>query len=358
MPPVDSRMFRTRLSAGRPFVIAMWIACALAMSARAADHVIQISVDGMGASYVQKLIDEGQAPNFARMQAEGAWTNNARTDFDFTITLPNHTCMVTGRSVRDKAGNPKALAGHGLMLNTDPGDKSIHSLRHDYVASSFDVAHDHGLRTSMFPSKSKFVLYDQSYNEQHGAPDKIGDDNGRDKIDLYVKNGDSAALTDRFVTEMRSSPFNYSFIHYHDPDSAGHAKGWGSPEYNNALIAVDGYLGRLLELIAADEKLRDTTAIIISADHGGIRRDHFDSRNPLDFTIPFYVWGAGVAKSKDLYALNTASRQDPGVSRPDYIDAGLQPIRNGDGGNLALKLLGLPAIPDSTINVAQDLNVQ
>ena len=339
-------------------IVGLWIAYARTAASGAADYVIQISVDGMGAGYLQKLIDEGQTPSFARVQAEGAWTNNARTDFDFTITLPNHTCMVTGRSVRDKVGNPKALAGHGLMLNTDPGDKTIHGLRHDYVASSFDVAHDHGLRTSMFPSKSKFVLYDQTYNEQNGAPDKVGDDNGRDKIDLYVKIGNSSELTDRFIAEMRSSPFNYSFIHYHDPDSAGHAKGWGTPEYNNALIAVDSYLGRIIELVTTNAQLTGKTAIIISADHGGIGRDHFDSRNPLDYTIPFYVWGAGVAQGKDLYSLNTASRQDPGVGRPDYIDAGLQPIRNGDGGNLALKLLGLPAIPDSTINAAQDLNVQ
>jgi predicted AlkP superfamily pyrophosphatase or phosphodiesterase len=324
----------------------------------AADYVIQVSVDGLGSGYLQRLIDDHQLPTFARIQAEGAWTNNARTDFDFTITLPNHTCMVTGRGVRDKAGNPKSLAGHGLMINTEPGEKTIHSLRHDYVKSAFDVAHDNGLRTCMFASKSKFKLYDQSYDERNGAPDTVGADNGRDKMDLYVKEGNSGKMIDRFTAEMLSQPFNYSFVHFHDADSAGHAKGWGTPEYNAAIIAVDGYLGRILEMIASNDKLKDKTAIIISADHGGVSRDHFDSRNPLDYTIPFYVWGAGVAQGKDLYSLNSSSRQDPGTGRPDYIDPVPQPIRNGDGGNLALKLLGLPAIPDSTINAEQNLNVK
>ena len=32
-----------------------------------------------------------------RFIKEGSYTHNARTDADFTITLPNHTSMITGR---------------------------------------------------------------------------------------------------------------------------------------------------------------------------------------------------------------------------------------------------------------------
>jgi len=296
----------------------MLLVLGLATVARAeaqAEYVIHISVDGMGSSYLQALVDAGEVPTFKRLQTEGAYTHNARTDYDFTITLPNHTCMVTGRPVRDKG----PIVGHQWTINTDPGERTLHSNRHDYIASAFDVAHDHGKRTSAFVSKSKFSLYDQSYNERNGAPDTTGDDNGRDKIDQYVKAG-CEEMTDQFIAAMKEQPFHYSFLHFADTDSAGHSKKWGSPEYNAALRKVDGLLGKILAMIDGDERFRDKTVIIISADHGGINFDHGFNTNPINYTIPFYTWGAGVKPTDDLYSLNQSSRVDPGTARPDYQD--------------------------------------
>jgi len=70
--------------------------------------------------------------------------------------------------------------------------------------------------------------------------------------------------------------------------------------------------------------------------------------------VPFYVWGPGVMVGADLYALNPASRLNPGTGRPNY-SASPQPIRNGEAANVALKLLGLGPVPGSTIDTNQGL---
>jgi hypothetical protein len=320
-------------------------------------YVIQISVDGLGSAWLEPLLKAGDLPNFERLEREGAWTHNARTDFDFTITLPNHTCMVTGRPVRDRTVGDRAVAGHGWTVNNDDQPENLHGNRHDYIASTFDVAHDHGLRTALLATKSKFKIYDNSYDSASGAADAVGTDNGRDKIDFYlISEGKSPALLAAFEEMMKTKPANYAFVHFHDADQAGHKHNWGSPEYNAAVKAVDGYLGAILDLVTTDPTLRGRTAVIVSADHGGFGNNHGDNSNPLNYTIPFYVWGAGVEPGKDLYGINPKTRKDPGAGRPDYTDS-RQPIRNGDGGNLAMSLLKLPAIPNSLIDANEDLAV-
>ncbi len=312
-------------------------------------YVIQISVDGLGSSYLSSLIDNGLVPGIARIKSHGASTLNARSDYDMTVTLPNHTTMVTGRPVMGSSG-------HNWTSNDNPvAGQTIHNNKHSYVAGVFDVAHDNGLRTAMYASKTKFSLFDVSYDAVNGAPDTTGADNGRDKIDTYLY-GNSSSITGSFVSAMNLSPFNYSFIHYTDGDTAGHNYGWGSEEYNNAIINVDGYINQILTLVDNSPVLGGRTTIILTADHGGNGTDHSIADDPLDYTIPFIVWGAGVAENQDLYLLNANSRLDPGEGHPAYSEV-LQPVRNGDGANLALELLGLGAIPGSVINHTQDLVV-
>jgi len=177
------------------------------------------------------------------------------------------------------------------------------------------VAHDNGLTTGEYASKSKFSLFATSWDTTNGAPDVTGPDNGRNKIDIYVNDSDTSELVNTFVANMSDQPLNYAFIHLLDPDAAGHGNGWDitpGSEYSNAVKAIDDRLGIIFALIDGDPRLTGHTAIVLTADHGGSGDGHADPELAEDYTVPFYVWGPGVMAGADLYALNPATRLNPG----------------------------------------------
>ena len=314
-PPGLLEMHMKRLIVGFLLLVAGFV--------QASEYVIAVSVDGMGTTYMQRLIDAGQLPHFRQIEAD---------HLDMTVTLPNHTTMLTSRPV-------KAAGGHMWTSNTDPAaGMTIHSNAGQYIASVFDVARANGRRTGLWSTKTKFSLYAVSYHP-----------------DIFCHEKDSASLTTNFLAVMQSQPCQFAFVHFGGTDAAGHATEWGSDLYNTELAMVDDCLGRMMALMTNNPVLKGKTTLIVTADHGGKGNNHADPTEPLDYTIPFLVWGVG-ATAGDLYAMNPATRRAPGMGRPDYA-AKPQPIRNGDLGNLALALLGLPAIPGSRINALQDLRL-
>ncbi|MDB4512105.1 alkaline phosphatase family protein, partial [Arenicella sp.] len=338
------------------FVVAVSFSANSRSDTQPLQYVILISVDGLLPSAITKL-GASELPGFYRFRNEGAWTDNARTDYDYTRTLPNHASIISARRVLGEDG-------HGQTLNDMPAvTTTLHNNtgEESYVSSLFDVAHDAGLSTALYASKDKFILFAQSYNAENGAEDLVDQNDGKNKIDRYTflqENRAAQVLVDRFVEDMSNDPFNLSMIHLLDPDAAGHGENWQSDNYYAAVKRVDRYLQTIFSLVENSTSLNGHTAIVLVADHGGSGQAHSDEKNPLNYTTPFYVWGEGVAQGIDLYALNKTTRKDPATSRPDY-QSKPQPIRNSDAANLVLMLLGLASIPDNAaqINAQQDLKV-
>jgi hypothetical protein len=349
--PIGALVFRT--------IFALTAVCSVtprfAVGAGVAKYVIHISVDGLNSGVLQSLIDDGKAPNFKRFEDEGAWTINARADYSFTNTLPNHVTILTGRPVLEPVGLPNSPF-HAWTSNTIPRrGMTLH--QHGYIPSVFDVVHDSGRSTALFSSKDKLVLFDQSYDQTNGAPSE----HGRDKIDtFYIENDGppkfSQTMNERFIAEMGAHHFNYAFVHYRDADSVGHVLRWDSAMYRWAIQNIDGFLAGVFHLAETDPMLKGKTAIVLTSDHGGSAFGHVNPQLKENFTVPVLIWGAGVPHG-DLYEMNSESRRDPGDERIDYA-AKHQPIRNGDTGNLALSLLGLGPIPTSMINAKHDLRVE
>jgi predicted AlkP superfamily pyrophosphatase or phosphodiesterase len=307
------------------------------------DRVVAISVDGLNPKAITKLGRSG-APNFYRLMREGASTLNARTAREQTRTLPNHTGMLTGRRIDDRRG------GHGVTFNSDTGT-TVQRAAGGYVASVFDVVHDRGGSTALFTAKTKFALYQRTWNT-NGAKDTVGRDDGRAKIDRFTVDTDNARLVSKVSAELRQSPRTFTFVHLSLPDAAGHDHGFMGPAYLRAVRQTDQLLGQILSTISARPALRAHTLVILTADHGGDGASHSKASKRANYRVPFMVWGPGVAAGRNLYTLSSGYRS-PGSKRTSY--SGRQPIRNGDLANLATDVLDLPRVPGSQFNSRRTL---
>lgn len=307
------------------------------------ERVIHISIDGLRSDYVtQELM-----PVLHGMRQEGVSTLNARNDPSFTNTLPNHTSQVTGRPV-------DGPDGHGVDFNDDNGE-TVHEQNDRYVASVYDVVHDNGLRTAAYTGKDKFEVHRRSWNSENGAQDLTGEDDGRGKIDTYLQDSPDDAA-EAFLEELDDhEDLAYTFFHIRYPDSAGHGSEWGSSEYSDAVEESDDVLGTIMAAVRSNPDWSDTTAVIVTADHGGPIGDdsHYDHELEGNYTIPFVVWAPEAKAGGDLYSLNPTSRRNPGTAEVGL--SGTQPVRGHEVGNLALDLLGLTPIPGSVFNADFDL---
>jgi hypothetical protein len=317
-------------------------------------YVIQLSVDGLGGIYLENLLatTPERYPNFHRLVTQGASTFNARCDYSYSETVQNHVCMITGRPVLQPDGQP-ATVHHGYAYNYMFPGWTIHNMGNPsvgYVASTFDVAHDHGLATACLVGKEKLAVLYQSYDENHGAPDLVEEDQGRNKVDFARSTEyESSPLVWALVERLVFDPPHYTFLHLPEPDIYGHYYGWGTPIWNAAVAVMDGHLGLLLAAIESNPQMAGRTTLVLTADHGGgyPLNTHVDAGHPLNYTLPLLVWGPGWPAGANLYDL-FANRFNPGSTQPDY-NAVQQPLRNGDAGNLALLALGLPPIPGSSL---------
>jgi predicted AlkP superfamily pyrophosphatase or phosphodiesterase len=297
-------------------------------------HVIAISVDGLNPRALNKLGRTG-APNLNRLiRDEGAGTVNARTQLEMTLTLPNHTSMVTGRRIKASKG------GHGVTWNDDSVTKTVQQAAGHDVDSVFTQVHEAGGTTAVYATKSKFWLFERSW------PKAV------DKNVIQVEK--NAAVVKALRSDLASDPATFSFLHLGRPDQIGHRDGWMTPTYLKAVAKVDKLVGTVMDQVESTPSLRNNTVIVLTSDHGGIpgTRNHGIKTNREDYRVAFAFWGADVPHA-DLYALNP-DRAKPGRTRPGF-GASPQPIRNGEVANVSLDILGIGPVPDSLWDRGQDL---
>lgn len=293
--------------------------------------MLAISIDGLNPRALTTLGRAG-VPHLWRLLDEGAGTRNARTELEMTVTLPNHTGMVTGRRITSDRG------GHGVTWNVDRPGSTVQKAAGHGVSSVFSVVAQSGGSSAVFSTKTKFSLFKRSWPQ------------GVDRI-VIKKERDGAVVAAARADLLRHDR-DFTFLHLGIVDQTGHASGFMSPRYLKAVTRADTLVGRMLATIEAPRAL-DDVVVILTADHGGSGANHSNPTRLANYRVPFVVWGPGIEPG-DLYAMNP-TYADPGTARPGL--RGKQPIRNGDLANLATDLLGLGPVPGSRFNLQQRLRI-
>jgi len=96
------------------------------------------------------------------------------------------------------------------------------------------------------------------------------------------------AVAIQMLDRYQGKPF-FFFVHYAEPDVRGHGFGESSPQYDDAIVACDRELGRLVEKLAA-LKQADKTLIYVTSDHG------FDAGAKTHWFAPYVFLATNDAK--------------------------------------------------------------
>jgi arylsulfatase A-like enzyme len=166
---------------------------------------------------------------------------------------------------------------HGVLWNTN----ASLGRRKAKAPTVFGLLRTEGYVTAAFFSKSKFTtLQEPGTLDYSQAP---GGWSGYWSSDRTVRD------VQQYLAMQKP---NLLFIHLGDPDHAGHASGWMSPSYGEAVAQIDAALERVVTF--AEESFgAGRFTLIVTADHGGHDRDH-GSSDVRDVTIPWIAWGRDV----------------------------------------------------------------
>ncbi len=271
---------------------AVLLTAVAAFAAPRAEHVFIVSFDGGKPA----VIDKSAMPTLKGMVKEGAHTWTAQTIFP-SITLPSHTSMLTGVDIKK----------HNITWNNwVPGAGLVK------VPTVFSEAKKAGASTAMFVGKEKFkhlnlpgTVDEFSYATAKQAEITKDDGSNAGKKDGKTKMTKEGTVLANVVASEAAAYIiakkpQLCFVHFADPDNAGHKYGWGTPQQIEAFANSDAALAVLKSAI---EKagIAGSSVVIMSADHGGHDKTH-GSNSPEDMNIPWIAWGKGVKKNFTITA--------------------------------------------------------
>jgi predicted AlkP superfamily pyrophosphatase or phosphodiesterase len=219
-------------------------------------------IDGMRPDGLQAA----ETPFLDHLLAQGAHTYRARTVLPST-TLTCHTSLFYSippevHGILDNVWKPFPRKGSGL----------------------FDVLREAGLpAASFFNWEPLRDLWPSGSLAASFFIKDVPEDDGRTDRELS-----SLALA-----WLSSHEWIFSFVYLHNTDKTGHAAGWMSAAYLDAIANADRCIESICSILPED------TLVIVAADHGGHDHTHHTDLAE-DMTVPLILQGPGIPKGPEI----------------------------------------------------------
>lgn len=233
----------------------------------AARRVVLVSVDGLRADALERY----HPPTLNRLAAEAAFTSRARTVLP-SLTAPAHLSLFS--SVPPD--------GHGIF-----GD----DIQYTQEMASLDPLFRHGARSGLH---ARAFMARDSPLEQLEVALGCRLAFGLDSLTLVDPGADR--IVEAALPTLADPEVEMVFVHLPDPDMAGHAHGFESPEYRDAVLRADAALAELVEVLGPE------TLLVVTSDHGGggaFGSHQHGSGSEEDVRIPLLFHGPRVVPGAD-----------------------------------------------------------
>ena len=129
------------------------------------------------------------------------------------------------------------------------------------------------------------------------------------------------------------------FLHFDDVDHAGHKHGYGPhvPRYLDSIESTDILVGKIIaELERRDTYEKENWLIILTTDHGGIRKGH-GGKTPQESTIFFIAHGKSALKGELKTQVDVV---DVAVTAMAHLGVAIDPAWNLDGQIQGIRITG------------------
>jgi predicted AlkP superfamily pyrophosphatase or phosphodiesterase len=225
------------------------------------NHAILIVVDGLRSD----AISSAATPNICRLMAAGAARLQAQT-VPPAMTLPAHFSIFTG----------VPPSRHGVWTNT------LHPAPAPDCPGLMDRVRFYGGKSAVFFSWEPLRnLWSPGAVEMAHCRNTVSEE------DHDLRLAEACGL---WAVERKP---NFVFLYLERTDFAGHAEGWMSDFYGEAVRGADAAVGRFLEILESTG-CRKRYGIVLQSDHGGIGRDHGNRTEPEVLTVPWIASGASI----------------------------------------------------------------